>query len=243
MGTEHRAEVLKSGVYRIDLGGGWFYVGSAKNLVKRESQHRSDLRRGVHCNQIMQRAYDKYGQFSLSVLERYPVDEILQREQELLDANISDPNCANISPTAANCLGVKHTDETRSRMSAAWMGHSVSSNTRAKISATNTGYKHTDATRANMSAAQIGRTHSDDTKAKIGISKLGKKRPPRTPEHRAAHSAALTGYKHTDKARANMSAAQKGRKRAPLTDAHRANMSVAQYARQARIREAALAAL
>ena len=227
MGTEHRAEVLKSGVYRIDLGGGWFYVGSAKNLVKRESQHRSDLRRGVHCNQIMQRAYDKYGQFSLSVLERYPVDEILQREQELLDANISDPNCANISPTAANCLGVKHTDETRSRMSAAWMGHSVSSNTRAKISAANTGYKHTDATRANMSAAQIGRTHSDDTKA----------------EHRAAHSAALTGYKHTDKARANMSAAQKGRKRAPLTDAHRANMSVAQYARQARIREAALAAL
>lgn len=213
MGETEAAEVVKSGVYRIDLGGGWCYVGSAQDLERRERQHLRHLRRGEHCNIIAQRAYNKYGEFSFTVLGRYPVDEILRREQDLLDEHHSDPKCANILPTAGSPLGMKHTDEARAKMSRAQKGTKRPPRTPewcAKISAGKKGKEHSPEARANMSAAQKGKKRKPRTpehRAAISAGSMGKKMPPQTPEHRAKVSAAAMGRKHTVESRAKMSAA------------------------------------
>ena len=172
--------MLKSGVYRIDLGNGWFYVGSACNLKRREAEHRSDMRRGVHGTRIVQRVFNKYGAFTFTILGRYPVDEIIEREQDLLDEHCKDDKCANIALVAGpSMLGRKMPPRTPE-----WC--------------------------AAQSAAMTGRKASDETRAKMSASGLGRKKPPRTPEWSSAQSAAKTGKKASDKARANMSAAQMG---------------------------------
>lgn len=48
------------GVYLITTPRGEYYVGSAVDISTRWSRHRSDLRKGRHCNQYMQRIYNKH---------------------------------------------------------------------------------------------------------------------------------------------------------------------------------------
>ena len=192
--------MIPSGVYRIDLGGGWFYVGSACNLKQRERQHRSDLRRGVHCNQIIERTFNKYGAFTFTVLGRYPVDQILGREQALLDKHCADPKCANIALVVGNpMMGRKHSDATRAAIGAAQIGR-----------------KHTAEARANMSAALIGKKKppfSEAHRAAISAAHMGNKRAPFTEAHRAAMSAAHMGRSHkpSDETKKKMSDAATAR--------------------------------
>lgn len=191
--------ILKSGVYRIDLGNGWFYVGASQRLARRESQHHCELRRGIHCNKILQSVYNKYGQFSFTVLGRYPTDQIVRQEQDLLNKYYGDPKCANIAlvvgkPTSGRKLPDDH---------------------RAKIQKAATGRKHSDETRAKISAVQRGRRASDETRAKMSAAAAGKKKPPFSAEHRSRISLAKTGTKATDATRAKMSASAFGAKRSP----------------------------
>ena len=124
-----------TGIYRIDLGNGRFYIGSAKNLSKREGEHRRELRNGKHGNGIMQRSFDKHGIFEFSVVRLCEINELLAHEQVLLDTHFDDPLCVNMAPTAGNCLGKKHSPETRAKMSAAKLGKKFSPEHRAKMSA------------------------------------------------------------------------------------------------------------
>lgn len=174
-------------------GDGWFYVGSSQDLAKRESNHRSALRRGYHENSIMQRVFDKYGVFRFTILERCPTDQILEREQRLLDTHCIDPKCANmaaiVGPPSA---GWKHSDESRKKMSASQTGLKKpprSPEHRATMSAALTGRKRppfTPEARANMSAA-----------------KKGKNIPPFTDQHCAALSAAQKLRRERERSSAN----------------------------------------
>lgn len=212
MGMADDVSALKSGVYRIDLGNGRFYLGSACDLVKREREHRRGLRRGDHCNQIMQRAFNKYGEFSFRVLGRYPVDEILRREQDLLDEHHSDPRCANVAVTAGSPnKGRKFSAQHRARMSTANRGRKHTDEARANMSAAQMGKKRPPRTpehRAAQSAALTGRKYTDETRAKMSAARAGMKL---SPEHRAKIGAALKGRNRTDETRAKISAGQAAR--------------------------------
>ena len=233
MGTDDAAEVLKSGVYRIDLGGGWYYIGSSQDLIKRERQHLLTLRRGDHGNIVFQRAFDKYGGFSFTVLGYYPAHEILMREQQQLDDHVGRDKCANIAPTAGNCLGVKHTDEARANMSAAQMGKKHTPQHCSAMSAALTGRKRSDATRANMSAAQSRRSPvTEGARANMSAAAKGRKRRQLTPDARANMSAAQIGRKHTDITRVKMSLAHSGKSRKPHTAETRAKISAAATGRK-----------
>jgi group I intron endonuclease len=64
--------IVVSGVYAIvHTASGRTYVGSAKFVVVRWSQHLSDLANGTHHNMFLQRAWDRYGPgaFVFKVLE------------------------------------------------------------------------------------------------------------------------------------------------------------------------------
>lgn len=77
------------GVYRItNTRNGHFYVGSSKNIGKRITQHKVDLRRNAHHSPYLQRAWNKYGEesFEFSLIEECSIDDALDREQYYLDS-------------------------------------------------------------------------------------------------------------------------------------------------------------
>jgi len=80
-----------SGIYRIDLGNGWFYIGSAQNLERRKRQHRSALDRKDHFNRVMQRCWNKYGIFEFVILQKCATDELVIYEQTHLDKHFDNP--------------------------------------------------------------------------------------------------------------------------------------------------------
>jgi group I intron endonuclease len=211
-----------TGIYQINLGNGYFYIGSAVRLGNRERQHRQELKRGSHSNQKMQNCWNKYQIFEFLILEKCETQQLLIAEQKWIDRNFSNPKNVNLSPTAGSSFGVIHSTETRAKMSAANKGKVMSAETRAKISAGNKGKVQTDITRAKigaankgkvrsaefcakMSAANKGKVHSAETRAKMSAARKGKVL---SAETRAKISAAKKGHIHSDETRANMSAAQ-----------------------------------
>lgn len=59
------------------------YIGSTCNLVKRHGDHVRCLLKNIHSNKKLQRAWNKYGpkSFSLLIVERVDVEELLSKER------------------------------------------------------------------------------------------------------------------------------------------------------------------
>lgn len=57
------------------------YIGSTKDLRRRITQHKSDLKNNRHCNKHLQNLYNKYGMFKLTILEK----DLILTPQELLE--------------------------------------------------------------------------------------------------------------------------------------------------------------
>src|SRR3990167_742146 len=106
----------KSGIYHIvNKINGKIYVGSAMDLRQRKNAHFSELRRQVHRNQILQRAYNKYGEnnFKFKIVALCPMEYLIKLEQWFID------NCSskyNIAPKAGNCFGKHHSKETKKKI-------------------------------------------------------------------------------------------------------------------------------
>jgi hypothetical protein len=103
----------QAGIYRIDcIASGKFYIGSSKYLYRRFKDHSSYLRRGVHCNSILQRTYNKYGPeaFTYSVLVVLPSNDrsfLYDMEQKFLDAYRPQLNIMNdVGTPVAPCKTV-----------------------------------------------------------------------------------------------------------------------------------------
>lgn len=216
------------------------YIGSAsKSLKLRMKKHLDRLNMGLHPNEHLQNAWNKYpsGTFSFSVLERCHPDNCLKLEQKYIDLYKSyDRNYGyNKSPTAESNRGVKYSPEVRK-----------------VISKRNTGRRHTPETRQRMREVQKELAATKDWKsageklkqawkqrkakgptkleiegwAKTAAANRGKKRSPEmlakfskaqkgknfTAETRAKISATLTGRKLSDDTKAKIGAALKGRK-------------------------------
>ena len=158
------------GIYTItNLESGKQYIGSTAYLYRRFKEHLSKLRKGKHPNPKLQNAWDKYGEaaFKFDVLERCEDAKTLALvEQKWIDTVKPFYNCF---PTARSSLG-----------------HSVSAEARAKISAANKGRQ-----------TSLGRKHSDETKKKISAARLGKtahnKGQPMSKEQKAKLSQAKRG--------------------------------------------------
>ena len=79
---------MLAGVYKIvNLNNGSLYIGSSKNLKRREKEHFSLLRKGIsHCK-ILQRAFDKYGEsnFQFVILVRCAIEDLFKLEQYFVD--------------------------------------------------------------------------------------------------------------------------------------------------------------
>lgn len=75
------------GIYKIVCSEADFYIGSSKNIQQRFYKHRRELRKGVHKNEHLQNAYNKYEEkcFSLEIIEVCNIDEQYLKEQYYID--------------------------------------------------------------------------------------------------------------------------------------------------------------
>lgn len=162
-----------AGVYQIrNTLNGKVYIGSSINLDKRLPEHRRKLASGKHASNHLQAAWNKHGADNF-VFERLIVCEpknILLYEQILINGYeaMNPERGYNKRIVAQSNAGMRHSAETKKKVSAGMMGRIVSAETRAKISASHIGIPHTMDARLKMSAANKGRKLSAAVRESIG---------------------------------------------------------------------------
>ena len=182
-----------TGVYKIScLQTGKFYIGSAHSLINRKRTHLSCLRKNNHRNSKLQRAWNKYGEqnFQFQTLLICSKNDVLFYEQLLLTKLDAVQNGFNISPFVIGGKGVKHTEETKLKMKAAWEQRKkvpkkeVSEETKNKISLAKLGVKRkpfTEEAKRNMAISRMGNKnrlgipHTEETKLKMKLTRETKR--------------------------------------------------------------------
>ena len=188
-----------SGVYKIvHIDSGKTYVGSSVNIADRWFYHRNDLRKQKHCNVLLQRSWNKYGEraFKFEVLELLELDQLHVRENfwiQKLQSHLQF-NLVPIAGPGTRGLRWYHSEETKKKISIAQTGRKTGPRTKEQ--------------RERMSAAQRGHKRSPESIRKGALSNTGNKRGPYSAEHRA-----------------KISAARKGKKYGPQTEEHRLHIS------------------
>jgi hypothetical protein len=161
------------------------------DIRRRVLTHLRHLKQGNHENVYMQRVYNQYRQFDWQVLQPcMSAREAVGAEQALLTSLVGTDGCVNLNRSAVSgpgMMGRQHTEatkvmirekrshqtfseETRQRLSLASLGnhrqkgHSISDETRRKISSARTGVVLSDAHRRALSLAKTGKTVLDKTR-------------------------------------------------------------------------------
>lgn len=126
----------KSGVYRwVNLRDGKSYIGSSTNLGRRMSKYFSLLNLKAEIKRsrsIIYRSLIKYGysNFLLEILEYCEPSTAISKEQHYLD--LLKP-AYNILKVAASSLGLKHSPETKAKISRRLRGRTLTAEHVAKI--------------------------------------------------------------------------------------------------------------
>jgi group I intron endonuclease len=235
--------MLKSGIYKIQskTHPDRIYIGSAVYIYQRWSVHRSDLNKNKHHSVKLQNHYNKYGLSDLvfSVVERCPKGILIDREQHYLDE--LDP-FFNICKVAGSSLGLKHSKETKQKISELQKGKKLSAEHRRSISEANQGKRLSKETKRKISEGHKGKKLSTETRRKISEAQKniseetrrkmseahkGKKRGPHSEETRRKISESHKGKKLSAETRRKLSEANKGKKRPPRSEEHRRKLSEA----------------
>lgn len=199
-----------SGVYIISNNlNGHKYIGSSINFQTRKKTHLIELKANKHHSQYLQRAWNKYGEqnFTFEVLEICKIEYLIEREQHYIDT--INPEY-NISRTAGSCLGCKHSEETKQ-----------------KLSRIVTGIKRPPRTlehRRKLSEANKGKPFTEERCQNISTGNKGKKKRPRTEEYCRNIAKAHIGIPLSEEHKKSISESHKGK---VLTEEHRNNISKA----------------
>lgn len=158
------------GVYAIYGPNGRAYIGSTLSFKKRWRTHRQQLRNGRHHSVALQRAFDKYGEraFTFAKIAIVAPKALLSVEQAQMDAR---PGRAlyNSSRIAGNCLGVKHSAETRAKLSLAHKGIVRTQEWRANIAESKRGSVLPESVRAKIAQAKRGTLSARNTSGHPGV--------------------------------------------------------------------------
>lgn len=127
------------GIYRIiNKINNKSYIGYSHNIGLRIKQHRNRLNVGKHCNNYLQKAYNKYGNesFIVEVIEEVELENLGSREIELIkEYNTTNSNYGyNISFGGYSSMkGRFASEETKEKMSKAAIGRILTSEDKRKM--------------------------------------------------------------------------------------------------------------
>jgi group I intron endonuclease len=148
---------MNTGIYLIEIGE-YKYVGSAVNIKRRWSEHLGRLSRNEHPNVFIQRVFNKLGKDKLtfSVLEYCEKEVLIEREQYYIDTYFDafDDKMMNICKVAGSQLGLKHSEDTKKKMSEARIGKNMTEETKKKLSEAQKGKILSEETKKRMSEAK-----------------------------------------------------------------------------------------
>lgn len=153
---------MKSGIYKIkNLTNCKVYVGSALDLAKRCSNHKSDLNRNRHSNKYLQSAWNKHSSenFVFEVLEYCEKEKLIEREQCWI--NFYKPEY-NLNPVAGSNLGRKWSKEVRETMRQARL--KLPKEFLISLGKMSKGRKHTEEWKKEQSSRAKGNKHNLGTK-------------------------------------------------------------------------------
>jgi group I intron endonuclease len=164
-----------SGIYAItNHATNSMYIGSAVNIARRWRVHKHYLQKGTHPNKHLQNSYTKHSAtvFSYEIIEFVgDKNNLISREQVWLDFFNPTYNKRKI---ANSCLGIKRSDEAKTKMSIAQTGKKQSEETKLKRSLALKGRSRPDYVKAKISASHIGIKPSEEAKAKMSLASKGK---------------------------------------------------------------------
>jgi len=156
---------LKAGIYLIECEDKK-YIGRSKDVNRRWSCHRKQLREKVHPNDYMQKTWNKYGEekFSITIIE-YIEDEnerAIREDFWIKEMNTLSPHGMNLKSAGEVIV---YSKESREKMSQSKMGnnHFLSEESRKRASdrmkgnSLNLGQKSSDETKKKMSNSMKGR--------------------------------------------------------------------------------------
>lgn len=163
------------------------YVGQADNIERRWKEHKRHYKLEKHKNQLVYKAFNKYGleNFSFSVIEECLVEELDEKEIFYIEkfntyAFKENSNGYNMTLGGKTCRGYVHSEEARKRMSLAkkgtepWnKGVPISEETRQKLSEKLSGKTHSQETKDKISEAMKNKVVSEETKQKLREYKTG----------------------------------------------------------------------
>jgi group I intron endonuclease len=172
----------KCGIYRIGcLVDGKMYVGQSLDINRRGTKHLNDLRRGIHHNPYLQRAFLKHGEqnFEFRVLEESQREMLDALEQAWIRFYRSTSPEFGYNIWDGGNHGALHSLATRKKMSAARMGRKFGPRpalVRQKISATKkaSGWSPSLEARKQISKTLTGRVMPEETRRKISAANIGR---------------------------------------------------------------------
>lgn len=197
-----------SGVYCIkNTVNGKIYVGISTNLKHRIKKHFHTLRRGNHHNSHLQKSADFYGLdcFTVEIVEFVEESDLLIKEnyyQQLYKS--TDSNFGyNVFLTDINGK-IRHSEESKQKISAGNKGKPKSEETKVKLSMANLGspgIPHTEKHKIYISKCLKGKPKSEEHKKNLSLAKIGKPSPMK---------GIRLGPMHSDQTKKNWSMTRKG---------------------------------
>jgi group I intron endonuclease len=189
--------IKRSGVYQIrNTKNGKQYVGSSKDITRRFSEHRCELRKGKHHNKHLQNAWVLYGEdaFVFEITELTACDQkiLVEREQHYLDTLQPEYNIlqqavlTDVSPETRKKISKVQKgrpsprkgktydlpDDVRHRIGSGWRGKNLPDEVREKMSEVRKGKGKTDEWREKI-AESVKARHNDPTEAMLSGHKKG----------------------------------------------------------------------
>lgn len=178
---------MKSGIYEIkNKHNGHRYIGSSLNIDRRWHDHKHLLTCGNHHSSYLQNAWNKYGEdaFEFSIIELCFPWVLTSREQYFFKTYHPEYNVSK--DTLRPMMGLKHSDETRDKISKSLIGR-VKWNI-GRIASDETRQKISDKLKGNSNSK--GSTKSQEARKKISEARKGK---PLSEEHKKKLSEAISG--------------------------------------------------
>ena len=145
------------------------YIGQSVDIDSRWRHHKNELKSNIHFNDYLQKAWNKYGEenFDFYVVEFCDVDQLDDLEVYYIDLYETLNRDKGYNLTSGGTFNKTYSDETRIKISNALKGHSVSFESRIKISE-----NHADMNGSNN--GMYGRRHSETAKQKVSQANKGK---------------------------------------------------------------------